>query len=62
MPTSGGMRDDYCGDLHVEWTMLGEDRVEQYDVSWHCEADGNMQKKVVNRGVNHCTIPVGKRK
>ena len=51
------------GDLKVEWSVQGDDSlVKQWNLSWHCHADGAVQRKIVDSQVRTCLIPVQHRR
>ena len=47
------------GDVKVDWSVQGDSTfIRQFNVEWHCHADGSVQKKIVNSDVRSCSIPV----
>ena len=47
------------GDVKVDWSVQGQPMfIRQFNVEWHCHADGSVQKKIVGPEVRSCSIPV----
>ena len=54
----GGNKHD-AGDVRVEWELQGQAAsITQFNVTYHCEKDGQTQKKVVSTEQRSCIIPL----
>ena len=52
-----------AGDARTEWEIQGSPAsLTQFNVTWHCEKDGQTQNKVISQDQRSCVLPLQRQK